>query len=434
MKIQGDSLNGSFISAKYDEAVLNISKSIMQMKAGDKFTGTVVDIKPDSVSLRLEDNTVLNAKSLVMTDLHIGEEADFVVKENSSGRVFVELAKGGFDERNSNIIKELLNNANMPFTKETRELVSMLLENKMPVDKETIENAAFFKFIAEKNIDLTQRAEQLPKTLEKVLFLLKEEMPSSEITVETLNRIIDGKIGLKSELTAAASQIFKLPDGEIKNKIFDLFDIKDSSISEKQFFVKVKEKLFVEIKDKDSLNNLSEKFDRIYKTAEKGSEIVSESSEFAALKQNFDNIKNDIDFMNHINNYKDYLQIPLNINNKEQQCELYVFKDSKKGGVGGKNASVLLSLNYAFLGQVDTFIEKADKNLSFQFRVENINPLNIIKDNIGRLSSALEEKGFRIASVTFKEIDEPFNVMKDKNSGTSLNKNINKRYSFDMRV
>ncbi len=444
MKIGSENLLENIISTKYDKAVSDMSKSLMQLKAGDSFKGVVVDIKQNSVTLKIDDNNVINAKSLVTPDLRIGEKASFTVKETNSGQIFVEISKT--ESENVNFIKELLNNAEMPATKENIELVKALIDNNMPVDKETISKGLYFKYANEefiansdeanqnfKNVDFSANKSEV---LEKVLFLLKEEMPVGKVSVDTLNRLMDNYTGLKAEFLDIASKIAKMPDGNVKNKLLEIFDLKENFNSVEKIKQAISEKLFFKEDDLKSLETFNSKFEKIYEMSLKGSEILSETADETNLnlKQSFDNIKNDLDFMKNVDNYKDYIQIPININGKESDCELHIFKNSKRNGDFSKRASVLLSLDYFFIGKIDAFIEKIDKNLNFQFKCEKKETISLIKKNINELVDVLDNYGFKISSVTYKEKDEVFNVVKNKNEALKEKDVLKRRYSFDMRV
>ncbi len=483
MKISGDSLLNNAVSAKYDAAVSDMSKTLAQMKSGDKFEGTVIDIKQNSVTLKLDDNNIINAKSLVNPDLRIGERASFTVKENSLNQIFVEISKT--ESESLNFVKELLNNAEMPATKENMDLVKFLIDNNMPVDKKTIADALYFKYANETgninngktenlindNINSNQNmnraglkdisnlnADELEfkniknmnsnemnlknisnsnNVLEKVLFLLKEEMPTGKVTVDTLNRLIDNNTALKSELSTIASEISKMPDSKIKDALLRTLDINKSDFSSpKELRQAISEKLFFNKDDFKSHENLTEKFEKIFEISSKGGEVLAEVSEEIqnnVVKQSFDNIKNDLNFMKEIDNYKNYVQIPISVDGRESECELHIFKNSKGNKNFSKRASVLLSLDYFFVGKIDTFIEKIDKNLAFQFKCEKKDTINLIKKNINELSELLDDYGFKITNVSYKEKDESFNVMKNKSKNSDKNTS-NRRYSFDMRV
>lgn len=462
MKISNDSLLGNIVESKYNAAVSDMSKTLAQMKSGDIFGGTVVDIKQNSVTLQLDNNIVINAKSLINPDLRIGEKAVFTVKESNAGQIFVEISKT--EEGTANFIKELLNNAEMPVTKENIELVKFLIDNNMPVDKETISDALYFKYANEENINKsgenlitdttgknvlmknsdvfelngTLGKESMSKSdvLEKVLFLLKEEMPAGKVSVDTLNRLIDNHTGLKYEFSSIASKISKLPDDELKNKLLDILEIDKNDLNSKNIQKAVREKLFFSEDDFKSHKNISDKFEKIFEISSKSSEIISKMPEDIhnnTVKQSFDNIRNDLSFMKEIDNYKQYIQIPVNVNGRESECELHIFKNSKNNKNFSQKASVLLALDYFFVGKIDAFIEKTDKNLAFQFRCERKETINIIKKNINELSNMLGNYGFRITNIAYKEKDETFNIIKSKNGGNAK-KDSNRRYSFDMRV
>ncbi len=457
MKISNDSLLTNIVGNKYDAAVSDMTKSLMQLKSGDTFSGTVIDIKQNSVTLQLDNDLVINAKSMVTPDLRIGEKAAFTVKESNVGQIFVEISKT--EEGMSNIIKELLDNIKLPNTKENVDFVKFLIDNNMPVDKKTISDGLYFKYanelaqtksddnilqgkenILNSNGNVSAKNFQIGNTsniLEKVLFLLKEEMPAGKVTVDTLNRLIDSNTGLKSEFSSIASEISKMPDNELKQKLLEIFDIdKNNFSSPRELKNAISNKLMFNKNDIKSQEALSSKFEKIFETVSKSSEIISEMPDKLpndVIKQNFENVKNDLNFMKEIDNYKEYIQIPININGRESECELHIFKNAKGKNDYSKRASVLLSLDYFYIGKIDAFIEKIDKNLTFQFKCDKKDTINIIKKNINELSNLLGNYGFNITNVTYKEKDESFNIVKNKTE--SNNKNVSKkRYSFDMRV
>lgn len=431
MKIQ---TNDFFSNSQSNTDNPVIQKLFNQLAEGDRFMATIVDIKPDSVSLRLSDNTIVNAKSLFIPEARIGQEAVFLVKENSSDQIFLEMEKQSGTSVTSNFAKELLISADIPATKENIKLINAMIENNLPLDKESLQKAIFFKYSDKES------------AIDKILFLLKENFPAEPLSVKTLNHIMESKTTLKNDLYTIADKAANLPEGEFKDEILKLFDInkeiisknngseKNTNLHNEQIFNKILDKLFIKIKDRNSLEDLSEQFNKIYNTAKKGKEI-SENADDAksSLKTIFENIQNNIDFMKHINNYKEFLQIPININQNPEQCEIYVFKDKGKKNNLKESASILISLDLTFLGRIETFIDKSFTNLVFQFKIEKDNILKLFENNTGKLSKMMKEKGYTISSISFKTIDEPFNILKDMNS-TEKNKNDNKRYSFDMRV
>ncbi|MBR1736354.1 MAG: flagellar hook-length control protein FliK [Firmicutes bacterium] len=128
---------------------------------------------------------------------------------------------------------------------------------------------------------------------------------------------------------------------------------------------------------------------------------------------------------------KQFYQIPMIIDGNEENGELYILKDKKnKNKDYSKNTSVFISMDYAYLGRVDTMINKEEKNLGFQFTLENEDSLKLIRQNYHKLEEMLKEKGYSIRNVSFgtdKERKNIIQVFKEENDG-------DKRFCFDLRV
>lgn len=421
----------------FNENTINlIQKTINQLSAGDKFKATIIDIKPDLVSLRLSDNTVLNAKSLIIPDARIGQEATFIVKENLSGQIFLEMKKTDESSPASNVIKEILRESEMPVIKENADLVKALIDNNMPVDKNTLQKAAFFKYS-----DTNAQSGNLNNNIDKILFLLKENFPAEKMSVDVLNNIIKNDTTMKNNLIKVTEDILNLNNYEIKNSILKLFDFNDEEIKKldnKQIYDKIKSKFFLKINKSEDIETVENHFNNIKKISKEIDEILSKfENTNLNLKNSIQNLNDNMDFVKNINNYKEFIQIPVNVNNKDEQCDVYVFKNNKHNKTLSENASVLVSLNMPFLGKTETFIDKSNKVLSFQFRAENNNVLSLIQNKINKLALKLKQMGYSISSITYKNIDEPFNILSEsinKNKNETKVNNVNKRYSFDMRV
>lgn len=397
------------------------NKDFAKVSSGDTFKAEISDITPDSIKLKLSDGSVIDAKSLVMPNAVIGQKAEFLVKENNNGHVQLEFLKNGRGDISESFIKNVLEKFEISLTGKNIELIKELIKNNIDLNPENVNKALFFKnSAADMNID-------------KILFLLKENMPANKTTVDTLNRLIDNNTILKDELSQLAKQISEQNNLEVKNKLLDALGLKEfEKADSKKLFDEIAKKLFLNSEDKNSLNELRDKLEEIHKFANESEKILKDIS--PDLSKTSENIKNNIEFINHIDNYKNYIQIPLMVNNRQEQCELFVFKDGKnKKKTSSKNASILISLNYAYLGLIETYIEKNEKNLNFQFRCQNESTTKILSANINKLNTLLKDKGYSIAGLSFKKLEESFTVLMDKEEKTS-GENVGKRFSFDMRV
>lgn len=198
----------------------------------------------------------------------------------------------------------------------------------------------------------------------------------------------------------------------------------------------IKENLFIDIKASQDLNNYYQQFhNKIIKTlsiTEKGnSENTREASKILS------EVKNNIEFMNNINKFQEFIQIPFKFADTNNQANLYIFNDKKGTKLSKDKASVLLALDLSMLGHFEAFIQKDFKNISCQFRTMDKKVQALVQINMPKLQSALKQKGYNLSHIIYKTIKEPFNILKTAEEANFDDEQIqqnNKRYSFDMRA
>ncbi|MBR1444270.1 MAG: hypothetical protein IJ583_12160, partial [Firmicutes bacterium] len=138
----------------------DLKSLVSSLKAGDSFKAEIVDMKADTVKLKFEDGSVLDAKSSGMMNVKIGQDTEFSVKESLNGKIIVELTKN-----DDAAAKDILRAAEFPVTKENINIINEMIKNNCPIDKTNIEKAMFFYHGDDKpNID-------------KAIYLTKENMP-----------------------------------------------------------------------------------------------------------------------------------------------------------------------------------------------------------------------------------------------------------------
>ncbi len=453
--------------------VVNI-KTFGQLSTGDKFKATVVDIHPTQVTLSLLSGETLTAKSLILPDARIGDESIFVVKENFKGQILLEMLKPEDNHIQNNIIKEALSTAGLYPTEENINIVQQLMSNNLPLNKETLQKATFFNYSADN------------MSIDKVLFLLKENFPMTQKSVNILNDIISKNLRLDATISDIIDEIIKLDDTILKKQIINLIsnyrtnnkEISNNEIktpnnnitisnfnneksilitnlleklsnsenekNKEQLINQVKnilnEKLFIDITKDDSYKHFKDYYKNLQLIFDEVSQKVSQSALHNNNLQNqINNLKDALSFMNHIDSFKEYMQIPFSISNNQNQGELFIFKDSKKSKNLKEQATVLISLDNVNMGHVEVFINKIYSNISLQFKVENEKIIKLININKEKLELLLREKGYTVSGFSLKKLEEHFsvcdNIEKNDMNEKAENKSIQKRrYSFDMRV
>lgn len=431
-----------------------VYKKINELVKGDKFMAEIIDIKADTVTLKLNDNSTLQAKSLVLPEAKIGERVIFAVKDNSDGVVQIEFVKNQDGDVPESFVNGVLNKFEIPVNKENGDIIRLLVNNDVELSQENVDKAMFLKY-SDNNI-----------STDKLMFLLEENIPLEKNTVSVLNGILDKSLGLKNNIVELCEELVANKDTELAKDVFKLLEIepslyendefkadikkmttsvdkesfalnqdfnKNSEDKLKRLFNEISDKLFVRLEDKESFKKIAKKLEKLYKISEKGSEIAQDKNE--TLSKTFQNIKSNLDFTKEIGEYKSYVQIPFSFGeDRKEECELYVFKNPKGSkNINADDTSMLLGLDMAYLGRVEVYVRKSGKSLGLQIKSDNENSLKLMKKSFLSLDRALKAKGYTISEVSFKDIEEAFDVTKklEENKNTNIGK---KRFSFDMRI
>ncbi len=247
---------------------------------------------------------------------------------------------------------------------------------------------------------------------EKAIIFLKENLKGVEKTkfnqvefVESILKNTNKKIGEKL-------------------KSFDI-PAKDETLSEEQPVERTKyekaikdvfERIHLKIDENTSGKDLQIK--KAYKEMYESLEIIKSVIEHKnpenkeAILQKIDNLQSSLKFINEINNHSTYIQIPMNMFDKNSTGELYVLrKGSNRKKIDPQNASVLVSLNTQNLGQIDSLVSVNKKNISLNLRVEDKTIIEFLKENYVQLYNSLKSKGYKLVDVKYRLIEEEINAI-----------------------
>lgn len=144
------------------------------------------------------------------------------------------------------------------------------------------------------------------------------------------------------------------------------------------------------------------------------------------------NVTNNIDFMNQLNQTFTYVQIPLKMQGKEANGELFVYTNKKSLAKKDGSVSALLHLDMEYLGSLDVYVALNDRKVSTKFYLKDDAGLDLIAQNIDLLNKRLEDRGYSV-NAEFINRDEDTNMMDEM---LKQNKNISvlAGYSFDARA
>ncbi len=189
--------------------------------------------------------------------------------------------------------------------------------------------------------------------------------------------------------------------------------------------------------------NVSDFYNRINTQVDSIIHSMSQSlSESSVLSQNLQQFKENVDFLNNLNQFMPYVQLPLKMNGHSATGDLYVYADKKSLAAGKESVSAALHLDMQHLGMVDVFVKMQDKNVTTDFCLENEETLDFIEANIDMLSERLERRGYNLnaqmkvkdTQMSLKEDILPQTSGNDLSVGGSAGDTKTAIYRFDVRA
>lgn len=259
-----------------------------------------------------------------------------------------------------------------------------------------------------------------PQKLDELIISAREAQSKGGEAADTinnriLNNLIDtfDRLGYREDLSAAISESSEfsklLKEVALKQLLLDPKGVSSESI----------EDLYSKLdKQTNKLINVINEFSN--QNSPIGKEVVS-------LRQN-------IDFMNQVNQFANYVQIPLKMSNMNANAQLYVYANRDKLKKNDSELSAALQLDMDNLGRVNVFVKMKDKNVNTNFTLANEEALDLISDNIDVLSKRLEKLGYNVQ--TKLELDDKASDIIDEVLKIDMDAqdNIGIHYSFDMKA
>lgn len=120
------------------ERLMRLQNEVRALKPGQTIQGTVVGRNGNSVQIELAQDFSINAKIDKSVSLALGQMLSFEVKANAGN--FMSLAPLYTNTANTATILRALSAASMPETAGNIEMVARMMEEGMPIDKESILN------------------------------------------------------------------------------------------------------------------------------------------------------------------------------------------------------------------------------------------------------------------------------------------------------
>lgn len=177
-------------------------------------------------------------------------------------------------------------------------------------------------------------------------------------------------------------------------------------------------------------DELNEKLTRLEQLSQKIAEHTAENNAAETPKQ----MRQNLSFMEAVNNVFPYIQLPLKFRETPAHGELYVY-EKKKALKPSDTLSALLHLELEALGTTDIFVTLAGNHVTTRFSMTDKESGDFIRTELPKLQEALAAKGYTLQSeVTVREPEE-------ENTPTLLEQFLEEhapgglnRYTFDIRA
>lgn len=180
---------------------------------------------------------------------------------------------------------------------------------------------------------------------------------------------------------------------------------------------------------------IDELYDKILKQSKSFENMISTNGgESKQFEQNFQNMRQNMQFMEQLNHQMIYAQMPLKLTNQNANSELYVYADKRKLAQKKDGISVMLHLDMDNLGKTDVHVTLTGTNVNARFYLDDQTSVEIVSEHINQLAKQLADRGFSLTNEVIKrQPQESINKVVDEIIDENAERSI-KRYTFDART
>lgn len=142
-------------------------------------------------------------------------------------------------------------------------------------------------------------------------------------------------------------------------------------------------------------------------------------------------LQDNLEFMNMLNRFFPYIQLPIRFSDKTAHGELYVYTKKEKLRSESGSISVLLHLDMEALGPTDVYLSLTGNQLNSRFYLNNSAQEALFTEHLPELKETLSEKGFTVnfELAPRKQEEDPVRDFLNSHDTSGLS-----RFSFDCRA
>lgn len=179
-------------------------------------------------------------------------------------------------------------------------------------------------------------------------------------------------------------------------------------------------------KVKEFFESLSQRLDKYTKIAEAN---VNASEN---IVKNTQSLKQNVEYINQLNQLYSYVQIPLKLSGQTVNSELYVMTNKKRRREANEAFTALLHLDMPRLGPIDIFITMEGKRVATRFYLADEDTAKYMRGKSKVFMDKLQKSGFQITAEFEKKPESTKVVEEFIRQGKEAN--MEGEYSFDIRM
>lgn len=402
---------------------------------GDVFTGRVISVDGDFLLMQLFDGREISAQINSDATYNTGDILKLKVIDRQQGRLITTEIEHNAVQENSTTEKvnnpiDILKSMNLPISKDSVEIFSIISDMGFKPTAQLIENA--LNIIEKMPVDDPRHA----------VFLLLNGIEDKEQYYKLVAEIDEGKFHFAEELDNLIKMLDASDDknlSKFSENIKSTFEnslIKSSSTQHKALQTQ-SSKLNNEIakpediavpKVEQWISNLEKELASISKYI-----ANSTSSNKEKILVTVNKLETAIQFFNELTGFEMFVQMPLLLKQKQTNGELYIMKrKGKKGSINSRDFSFFLSLSTENIGNLDIFVHVKNKNVKVKVSAENEKFKQLIISEYKTLYDALKEKGYYLYDLGFELKDEKVSVFNAEKKALMLSDNQAKK--IDIKV
>lgn len=176
-----------------------------QIRQGDVIRGEISDLRNNEITITLENNTLIKGQIADSSSLSIGQTAAFRLSSISPSGLLLDAIPNSYTETELTLINKALEEASLPATERNQSAVKALMDNLMPINKQSIQQ-------------LMQQAYDLgTDDMETLCLMNRKQYPVTADSVAQFGAYRNGTHSLLSRAETFATQIPQLLETLSKN-------------------------------------------------------------------------------------------------------------------------------------------------------------------------------------------------------------------------